>query len=168
MDTRFSILSSNEGNKGGKKRSNPIYGSYISLVNSYEFTIQWATSISITVSLIENPPYATATSTGWTNLSSHTWPTRRSQGVSVTETVIGGEWINRNAKSDLRECVCSYVMHRLCICQVLSKGALYLLWCDSDMTQISKGGLAMDSLNSSLTGFYTLLSYSYSQRHTHT
>ncbi len=33
------------------------------------------------------------------------------------------------------------------------------------MIQISKGGLAMDSLNSLLIGFYTLLSYSYSQRH---
>jgi hypothetical protein len=29
-------------------------------------------------------------------------------------------------------------------------------------------GLGMDSLNSLLIGFYTLLSYSYSQRHTHT
>ncbi len=31
------------------------------------------------------------------------------------------------------------------VCQVLSKGTLYLLWRDSDMTQISKEGLAIDS-----------------------
>jgi hypothetical protein len=78
--------------------------------------------------------------------------------------------------SDRQQAFNFRVPHLCCIldtnygkhCQVLSKGSLYLLWRDSGMTRISKGGLTMDSLNSLIIGSYTLLSYSYSQRHTHT